>query len=166
MTDDPKFQRLQEQSWKRKLTPAEEAELRAWLAAHPDSQADWASENALNDVLERLPDVPVSSNFTARVLKAVELETAATNRKAARPSRPFWMRWLPRLAVASVVLGASIVSWQEIKAVQRAKMVHSVQVVSKVSMLPSPAILEDFDAIQRLTPEPAAADEQLLSLLQ
>ena len=49
---------------------------RAHLAAHPEAQADWEAEAGLNDALGRLPDVAVSSNFTARVLQAVEREIA------------------------------------------------------------------------------------------
>ncbi len=81
MSNDPTYNRLRELSWRRKLTGAEEAELRAWLAAHPDAQADWEAEAGLNAALGRLPDAPVPSNFTARVLQAVEREAAAELRR-------------------------------------------------------------------------------------
>jgi len=58
-----------------------------------------------------------------------------------------------------------LLSYREAWAIHRAKLVQSVKVVSRVSTLPSPAILADFDAIQQLSPAPGA-DEQLLSLLQ
>jgi anti-sigma factor RsiW len=166
MTNDPSFQRWRELSWRHKLTPAEEADLRAWLAAHPEAQADWEAETALTDALHRMPDVPVATNFTARVLQEVEREA----RSAARASKgPGWQpskRWIPRIALASVALAIGLFSMQQIRANYTAKLVRSVEVVSKVSSLPSPAILKDFDAIERLTPQPAAPDEQLLSLLQ
>ena len=41
MSSDPIYDQLRELSWRRKLTGAEEARLRAWLAAHPEAQADW-----------------------------------------------------------------------------------------------------------------------------
>ena len=41
MINDPTYTRLRELSWQRKLTPAEAAELRAWLEAHPEARADW-----------------------------------------------------------------------------------------------------------------------------
>ena len=162
MTNYPIFERWRERSWRRKLTSAERAELRAWLAAHPEAQAEWETEMALNDVLDQLPDAPVASNFTARAVAAVEREKAGASR-----SRPAWTwgRWLPKMAVAAVVLSAGLFTYHESVAARRAKMAHSVEVVSKVSLLPSPAILEDFVAIQRLTPAPAA-DEALLSLLE
>ena len=165
MTNDPLFQQWRELSWRRKLTAAEEAQVRAWLAAHPEAQADWDAETALNDALSRLPEVPVATNFTARVVRTVEREMAATARERKGLGWQPWKRWLPRAALAAIVLGAGLFSHHEVVASRRAKLVQSVAVVSKVSSLPSPAILEDFDAIRRLTPAPAA-DEQLLSLLQ
>jgi len=36
MNPDSTYQRLREIGWRRPLTEAEQAELRAWLAAHPD----------------------------------------------------------------------------------------------------------------------------------
>src|SRR5947207_1198597 len=77
MTNDPRYHHLRELSWRRQLTGAEEAELRAWLAAQPEAQAGWEAEAELNEALGRLADAPVSTNFTTRVLQAVELEAAA-----------------------------------------------------------------------------------------
>jgi hypothetical protein len=165
MPSDPQIQQWRELSWRRKLTGAEEAQLRAWLAAHPENQADCEAEAGLTEVLGRMPDAPVATNFTARVLQAVERESSATARARQRSGWQLWKRWLPRTAVAAVILGAGLFSNHEIQAARRARLVQSVEVVAKVSLLPSPAILEDFDTIQRLTPQPAA-DETLLSLLQ
>ena len=89
MTNDPIYNRLRELSWRRELTAAEEAELRAWLAAHPEAQADWEAEAGLNEALRQLPDAPVPSNFTARVLQAVEREAALRERR--RGAR--WRVW-------------------------------------------------------------------------
>lgn len=163
--NDPIFQEWRELSWRRKLTDAEAAQLQAWLAAHPAARAEWEGEAALNEVLDQLPDTPVASNFTARVLQAVGRETTAVLRSHKPSGWQPWKRWLPRMAVAAVVLGTGLFSRHEVLVAQRTKLVQSVEAMAKVSLLPSPAILEDFDAIQRLRPQPAA-DEQLLSLLQ
>src|SRR5438046_5388697 len=145
MMNDPLFQRWRELSWRRKLTASEEADLRAWLAAHPEAQPDWEAEATLTDALGKLQDVPVATNFTALVLQAVAREA----RPAARADKWLgwqpWKRWLPRIALATVVLGAGLFSMHEVRAARRAKLVRSVEVVSRVSSLPSPAILEDFD---------------------
>jgi anti-sigma factor RsiW len=166
MTNDPIYNRLRELSWRRELTSAEEAELRAWLLAHPEAQADWEAEAGLNASLRRLPDAPVPGNFTARVLAAVEREAKAELRR--RNGRWLiwpWRRWLPRMAFAVVVVGAGFVSYQKVEAANRRKLAESVAVVSAVSSLPSPDILKDFDAIQALNPTPPP-DEELLLVFQ
>src|SRR5438132_499646 len=97
--NDPLHHTWRQLSWRRKLTPAEEAELRRWLEANPSAQADWESEAALTDTLGRLPDVPVASNFTARVLQAVEREDSTARNPSQSPSS-WWrrFRWAPRAA--------------------------------------------------------------------
>ena len=166
MPNDPIYNHLRELSWRRKLTDAEEAQLRAWLAAHPEAQADWDTEARLNAALGRLPDTPVPSNFTARVLQEVEKEAAAELRQGER-KRQFWrrLRWLPRAAFAAVVLGTGLVSYRQFQAVRFAEYAHSVEAVSDVSSLPSPEILKDFDAIRVSNPT-TLPDEQLLAVLK
>jgi len=51
--------------------------LREWLAAHPEAQESLDLETGLTEALRKVPDVPVASNFTARVLQAVEREAIA-----------------------------------------------------------------------------------------
>ena len=166
MTNDPTYSHLRELSWRRKLTAAEEAELHAWLAAHPEARAEWDAEAGLNVALGALPDVSVPSNFTARVLQAAEREAAAEQR---RPDRGWlgWLRlrWLPKVALTASVVSAGVVSCLMIQDAQHKSLVNSVVIVSTMSSLPSPDVLRDFDAIRAssLTPCP---DEQLLTVLQ
>jgi anti-sigma factor RsiW len=166
MTNDPIYNHLREVSWRRELSNAEEAELRNWLAAHPEAQADWQAEAGLNAGLGRLPDVPVPSNFTARVLQAVEREAVAELR---RPQGKWltwlWLRWLPKAAFAAVIVGVGLLSFHQVQAAHRKRLVESVAAVSAVSSLPGSDILRDFDAIRALNPAPAP-DEQLLAVLQ
>jgi hypothetical protein len=166
MTNDPIHDRLRELSWRRQLTGPEQAELRAWLAAHPEAQADWAAEAGLNEALSRLPDAPMPSNFTARVLQAVERESAAELRQHEGKWLTWpWRRWLPRMAFAVVIVGAGFISYQQVDAANRRKLAESVAVKSAVSSLSTAEILTDFDAIQALksTPPP---DEELLFVFQ
>jgi anti-sigma factor RsiW len=165
--NDPLFNRFRELCWKGKLPPAGEAELRAWLKAHPEARAEWEAEAGLNDALARLPDVPVATNFTARVLQTVTLESSAGDGARTTKSHRLhgWLRWLPRAALAGVVLCASLLSYEQLQAQRREKLAQSVAVVSDVSSLPSPEILKDFEAIQALNRTPPA-DEELLALLQ
>src|SRR5689334_19645681 len=162
--NDPVYQRLREISWRRKLTDAEQAELRAWLAAHPEARADAEVEAALNDALAKLPDAPVPSNFTARVLQAVEREAIQPARKP-RDSSWFWRVLVPRTAVALLVVGAGLLSYERRVAAKRSVIKESLIAVTEVQSLPEPEFLEHFDEIRRLSATPPA-DRELLALMQ
>jgi anti-sigma factor RsiW len=161
--NETEYQELMEASWQRPLTAAEEARLQAWLAAHPEEQARWESESALNQLLEQLPDVPVASNFTARVLQATRREAA---RPAARPFLQLLGQWLlPRRAtgVAWVAL-AVCVTWFAVNQTQNAKArrASELAVISRAAVVSDPVVVEDFDAIRHL---PYAEDEDLFAVL-
>lgn len=166
MSNDPIYNHLRELSWRRKLTDAEAADMRAWLATHSEAQADWETEARLNAALGQLPDVPVPSNFTARVLQAAQQDVMAELR-GREGNWWSWLRqrWLPRTAFAAIVVGAGLVSYHQVQGVYRKKLAESVAVVSAVPSLPSPEILKDFDAIRVLEPK-TVPDEQLLAVLQ
>jgi anti-sigma factor RsiW len=161
MKNDAFLSKLRESSWRRKLTDAEQAELRAYFAAHPDARADWEMDAALNGAFARLPDATVPSNFTARVLQAVD-------REAARPSGWSW-NWhvlVPRVAFAAVVVTFTglAVHRHEIYS-QRVALVKSVALATGGQPVPSPEALENFDAIRRMS-QPQHADDELLNLMQ
>lgn len=161
MNDNTESTRLRETGWRRDLTAAEQAALRQWLAAAPDARPDWELDAALTRALQRLPDAPVASNFTARVVQAVQLEARPTGRFAWRP-----LRWLPRLAfaiaLAAVVGGFGL---HQYRRANREQLAHSVAAFTEVRTVPSPEILADFDAIYRLSPAPAA-DTELIALMK
>ena len=162
MNNDPVYQRLREIAWRRKLTAAEQAELRAWLATHPEATAECEIDFALDDALARLPDAPAPSNFTARVLQGIEREAMQS---APRPKNWAWV-WrvlVPRAAVAMVVVGVAAFALQQHRT--RTRIGTSVATVVGVPTLPSPEALEDFDVIQKLGSEPVA-DTELLALLK
>jgi hypothetical protein len=162
--NDPRYQDLRETSWRRKLTAGEEAELRIWLVAHPEAKADWEAEAGLNEALGRLPATPVSSNFTARVLLAVEREMAAGSRRRASSWNWLWRPFLPRAAMATMAFCLGLLLTGA-KQKELARKAQSVAAVSEVASLPSPEILRDFEAIRRLNSTPPP-DEELLALLK
>jgi hypothetical protein len=161
MADKRLYTDLREVAWRRELTPGEDAQLRNWLAAHPEDLADWEGETIINECLTRLPDVPVPSNFTALVLQETQRLSHPTRRTG------WWPRlvWLPRVAFACVVLGLGVFTYQRVQESERQQVVRTVSVLSEVAAVPSPEALKDFDAIRVLdhTPPP---DEELLKLLQ
>jgi hypothetical protein len=116
----------------------------------------------LRELLSRLPDAPVSSNFTTRVLRAVELEETRAVRK--HKWHWHWHALLPRVTVASVmVIAAGFAFHQHEIYNQRAAIAKSVVLVANAQPLPSVEALQNFDAIQRMS-QPARADEGLLAL--
>lgn len=162
MNQDPVYNRLRELSWRRPLTENEQAELRAWVAAHPEAQAEWEVETNLSAMLHQLPDAPVPSNFTARVRQAVEQETAAAEQQPGFHWAWRWRVFLPRVAGVAVVIGFSLFGYHRHAIVQQARLVKKLADTPEVA---NPALLEDFEAIRSLgsTPSP---DEELLALLK
>ena len=168
MNEQSVYRRLRETSWERPLTAAEEIQLAEWLEAHPEDLGDWELEQSLTGALDRLPDAPVSSNFTARLMQSIELEERRTKRETKVVS--WWdmaapWRWVLRGGLASVVLAAGLLAVHQVQMQQRQQLAESVAAVSTVSSMPNPEILQDFEAIRALSPAPAA-DEELLALLQ
>lgn len=164
------FEALLEAARRRRLTPGEEAQAEAWLALHPERRAAWEAEAQLNDALDRLGDVPVPSNFTARVLQAARREAAAAER--ARAATPWWRQlgdWLrPRpaygLAAALALLAAGGLAWRQTR-LQQARVQHArdLAVLSSAAALPEPQLLlADFETVRRL---PGNDDDELLSVL-
>ena len=156
MNPDSVYERLRAIGWRRPLTEAEQAELRQWLAAHPEQQADAEVEAALNQALAKLPDAPMPSNFTSRVLLAIERETQSTER-APRPTLgPWWRAFLPRVAVAALVVGISSISYWRHQNVKQEELADAAKNLVTVD----PAVLEDFEVIRRMS----QADDGLLAL--
>ena len=87
MMNDSVYDHLRELSWRRKLTTSEELQLRAWLAAHPEAQADWEDEARLNEMLGLLPDAPVARKRHDRAeARLVPVRLAAARTVAVSPS--------------------------------------------------------------------------------
>ena len=158
------LQRLREISWQRPLTQTEAAELAALLGAHSEARLEWESEQQLNVALRHLPDTPVPSNFTARVLQGIEGETS-TRKAAGRPIWKWSWRWLPRAAIAAIVLGAGLLLFEQQRAADRRLLSQSVAVFPAMKSMPAMEVLQDYDIIRRLGRAPAP-DEELLALLQ
>jgi negative regulator of sigma E activity len=142
--------------WRRKPSDLERAKLRAL----PDLEL----EARLTEALTKLPNTPVPSNFTARVLDAIELEAAREER-----SRPWVLNWRalwPRVAMAAAVLIFAGVSIQRYEVhSQRVNLAKNVAMVATSQPLPSVDALENLDAIQRMS-QSAHADGDLLAALQ
>ncbi len=167
--NNPVYQELLDVALRRPLTPSEEARWQAWLAAHPQQRTDAEVEMALSQGLNRLPDKPLASNFTALVMQAAQREAAQAERASAKSINIHWlMRWFsPRhAALALTVVSVSFVSWQQYDLHHRKQMAESVAKVSEVAALPSLDVLKDFEAIRRLSQTSPESDMDLLAALQ
>jgi anti-sigma factor RsiW len=165
--NDPLYRKLRETAWRRELSPAEEAECRAWLLAHPELQADWEEELHLSEALARLPDAPVPTHFTARVLSRVDAAERQTgDLRRARPRWTWsWRRLLPQAAAAAVVIALGVLAYERHQVRQRAALAQNLAAVSNLAAVPSPEILQDFESIRRLD-QKTGPDEELLALLK
>jgi anti-sigma factor RsiW len=164
--NDPVYQELRELSWRRELTPAEEARLQAWLASHPEAKADWDAEGRLSRVLGELPAPQASSNFTSLVLQAVEREGVTGPSR----TRAWWTfrSWVLRTALASVVLGLSLGIFAHHRQVEqnRAAMARSVTEMYPVVAASKTDVIENLDAIAWMEDLRPKGDTELLSLME
>jgi hypothetical protein len=147
---------LRESLWRRKLSDAERTELR--------TRPELELEARLTDALAQMFNAPVPSNFTARVLDAIELEEARSARS--RGWHWNWRRLLPRVSVTAVVLVFAGLGLQYHEAeLQRAEMIKSLSMVASAETVPDVDALNNFDAIQRMS-QSGRADNELLAALQ
>jgi anti-sigma factor RsiW len=169
--NESNYRDLVEASWRRRLTAAEEAQLHAYLAIHPEKLAEWEDEAVVNDTLRELKQAPLSSNFTSQVMLAVEREAASV----AQVSSTSWVRfsavlrrYFPRFAAAALVAGCSYFSVMEYQAYNRKQVARGmVATIGEVaSVLPSPEVLQDFDTIHHLRDTDSASDQDLLAVLE
>lgn len=139
-------------------------------------RAEFEQEQALEQLLDRLPAAPVSSNFTALVLQQVEAEKRQKKREGEGTpfSLPFFRSAFARVAagiVAVAAIGLATVNYYE-KA-QRQTLAESAQTFTALASAISSdkarpeQVFQDFDAIQRLSfPAQGDVDLELLVALQ
>ena len=146
---------LRESLWRRKPAARERADLRA--------QPELELEARLTEALAQIADAPVASNFTSRVLAALDHEEARASRS---PSRWNWHWLLPRLAVTAAMLFIASfgIRRHEINS-HHIALAKDVAMVAVANPLPSVEALENLDAIQRMG-QSTHADGELLAALQ
>jgi len=167
MKNDPLIEQLRQRGWRHRLTAREESDLREWLAADPEAQADWEAETGLNEALNRLRNIPVANSFTAQTVAAA-LRAAADEERSRRPAWQLWqwrLRWLPKAALASVLLSGVLVSYHKVQVARRLDLAQGVASVAEFASAPTAEIMADFTAIQAMA-QPPTADDELIRLLQ
>lgn len=177
------FNDLSAELLRRRLTTQEERQVDNYLAEHPESKASWEEDLELALLLTQPTPAPVSSNFTNRVLEAVEVEERAARRSASREF-PKLRSWWRGFATAGAALVVSIFVYQQYQTAQREALAKSLELVSGVTAAMSPAtrskptgprptpplpsleMLQDFEAINHLGETPAEVDLALLAAIQ
>ena len=162
---EPTDQILLDIARRRPLTPTEQQHLDAWLAEHPEDRERWRTEVGLTRLLQGLPDVPLSSNFTARVLAAADrCEAAGALRvSAVEALLARWLRrWQPAAAMAVVLL---LVGTHLVQSHRRGEMARSVAALPAAE-LANVEVWQDFDVINRLPSGPLPSVEELAEAMR
>jgi anti-sigma factor RsiW len=168
MNQETPEQKLRETAWRRSLTKLEQAQLDAWLATHPEAEADWKSEAALSAALAKLTEKPAPSNLTARVLA----EIARGDLTPAGARKTNWLGWLssvgwvPRAAVVVVLIGVGAFAYRHHRQeMARVDAATNIAAAAAASPVPPTDVLENFDEIFLMPPLPNA-DEALLAVMK
>jgi anti-sigma factor RsiW len=155
------FDKLLQTAIERDLTDGELARLQRWLTANPADQAEW---EALDHLLASLPDTPVATNFTARVLD--EVRRAETAHPAL--GQAWWQRLLaPQFRLVQITAAATLamviggVGYQSHLNQSRAEMAAAVASIAEFP----PGFLADFEAIGAVA-HADAIDEELWAALK
>ena len=146
-----------ERLWRRPVSATERAALRG--------QPELELEARLTGALARLPNASVPSNFTSRVMAAIDREEAQSART--RGWRWNWHFLLPRMAVATAIVVFTGLGLQQYQVVhRRAELAHTLSVMASATVpVPSADVLENLDVIQHMG-ETRHADTELLADLE
>jgi len=120
-----------------------------------------------------LPDAPLASNFTARVLQAVERDSLQP-RRAPPVFRWFGLRRLARqvaaLCLFLVLIAFGYSRYQSLRrermALALAKVAPGIDTASEAVALAPDELWKDFEAINRLPQTKPQADQELVALLK
>jgi hypothetical protein len=166
--NEQEYNDLRATSWQRELTPAETADLQAFLAANPSAVQEWQADAELNHLLDRRATAPaVSSNFTAQVLAAVRREAAARERQSSSGWLAGWLQrsWLPKFAVATLAVVFSVVVYHQHEVNNRAVLARNVVALAE-AVSANTQVIEDYDSIRQLSDSQPKADTELLALMK
>ena len=154
------------------LSEAQKREFQARLEKDKSLQELFTEEQRLENLIERLPDAPISSNFTSLVLQAARAE----ERKSIQAGERFTWSQFRFARVAAGLAAVVIAGFVGIKQFQQAEQKQIAQTVGAFTEVAtvisteqaSPAtVFQDFEAIQQLSlPAESELDLELLVALQ
>lgn len=168
----PRGPQLMEIARRRPLTPAEHAELEAWLAQHPAARpADWEEELALSRLLAALPPAPLSPRFIENTLAALDrLDRAAVPAEIPGwwPRVRSWLGPVWRPAAALVLLAIALGLWQlQLHRREQVRVADSLAALAELAeQLPDVSALAEFDLVLNLPEGPLPDPETLARALE
>jgi hypothetical protein len=153
--------------WQRELSQEEVLDWQSFLSNQPEFAAQWELDQQLLRGVRSLADVPLSNNFTSRVLRSVEhVQPEHLNHIQTRePAIESWLSrfWaLPAMRVvgvsALILVGVGIWQWDP----NAVNLVESVTTITEAETVPTVEELQDFDAIHGLAQSSADIDWELV----
>lgn len=156
---------------KKGLSQEEQGQFAQRLRDDPEFRRQYEEERGLESLLARLPDAPVSTNFTSLVLQAVRAEQ---RKPASSGGRFHWLRFkFTRVAVGlATVAVAALVGLKQYQKSERQELARSVTAFTEVASVmgsrqtPTAEVFRDFEAIHRLSIPQEELDLELLVALQ
>ena len=159
MDRSEEYERLLSLRWTRPLSPEEEVRRKELLQSSPDLLKAWEVDRTILEGLGRLPDVPLSPDFTRRVMRKVSVEPAA---RADAPVRP--RGWMPRLGwgfALLLALGCSFVILLREDDVE--ELAGELTEMTRMGMAPTLEELQHFEVIDMLGQVPSGVDWDLIA---
>jgi hypothetical protein len=153
--------------WQRELSPEEVQDWQSFLSNQPDFAAQWELDQQLLQGVRSLDDIPLSNNFTSRVLRSVaHVQTERVDQFQTQESATeSWLSrlWaLPGIRVAGVsiliLVGVGMWQWDP----NAVNLVESVTTITEAETVPTVEELQDFDAIHGLAQSSADIDWELV----
>lgn len=167
MNQPSEYEDLLSIRWIRELNGREQDRLARLLSADPKRKAQWQEDMAVLAAVRRLPDVPVSSNFTSRVLAALPCAPDEPSPDLLLPpkrSRFHRLAWAPKwgLGFGFAAVLALAVFYGEYRRAKSMRLVESLTVVTESKTAPTMEESQHFEFIQELAPVPLEVDWELI----
>ncbi|MGC8744299.1 MAG: hypothetical protein ACP5T0_10520 [Verrucomicrobiia bacterium] len=170
------LERLKELALKGKLDEKSRALLLQYYtqvdSAADDELSKLEEDIYLGKLLQQIPDVPVSSNFTARVMNAIEIEEPEPVTAISSIMQILRQNLFQRLAPVAILIiltGFCYFSYTESK---KMSIAGSIAELDRVAMLNEKQgglpveIFKDFDVIQKINNYNSMVDIELLAALK
>ena len=165
--NETELQQMIEAAWRRPLAAEELAAMQAWCSQHPERRAEIELDLQAARCLHGLPDVEVPSHFLSQVWREIDRQESLASRPSMVVASSWnWRLWLPRFAVATLVVSGGLAGWQHYQATQRTQVAAGFQQISQAAAIPDPGMLQEIDTLRLLMETPSSVDVELLAALQ